>query len=78
MGCLDESIVLLQVTHHYPILTPYVEKIKMHTGREWFMVADLPEELRSTQKIIRAHNAGLVVQKKGKTPNGRRMRKVVL
>ena len=66
------------MTHHYPILTPYVEEIKSHTGREWFMVADLPDELRDTQKIIRAHNAGLVTQKKGKTPNGRRMWKVVL
>ena len=66
------------MTHHYPILTPYVEEIKSHKGREWFMVADLPPELRSTQKIIRAHNAGLVAQKKGKTHNGRRIWKVVL
>lgn len=66
------------MTHHYPILTPYVEEIKAHTGREWFMLSELPEELRDTQRIVKAHRAGLVARKKGKTSNGRRMWKVVI
>ena len=66
------------MTHHYPILTPYVEEIKSHKGREWFMLSELPDELRDVSKIKRAHSAGLVANKRGEAYNGRRLWKVVL
>ena len=59
-----------EIAEHFGVVTRTVAK--------WRKRYCIPPELRSTQKIIRAHNAGLVAQKKGKTPNGRRMWKVVL
>ena len=56
----------------------WLENVILLKGSDPWQMRELPPELRSTQKIIRAHNAGLVAQKKGKTPNGRRMWKVVL
>ena len=66
------------MTHHYPILSPWVEEVKSCMGREWFMFSDIPEHLRERHILLRASNAGLVVRKKGKTANGRRMWKVTI